>query len=316
MNSTAIPTIDDIVAALRAGAGELDFDPPAARLFVASLRTLARGKPLTREVLASLAEQVGASEEQIDDLNWVAEKNDKGAIVGLAGLSLNDWNHTIEIGDQRLTTWCALDTLYITLLLKQTTQVETHDPVTSYYLGSHDEGYEDRPMAARLREGLALGLLVTAGFLLVFGTAGIVISVGLRFVVRYLPLGAVVVGIGLVLLGLWLLAGKSLLISLPVPDVDVHIRSPKTVFLFGLAYGAASLSCSLPVFLVVVGTSLTVESVAGGAAMFSGYAAGMGSVLMTVSLGAALCRGTSLIYGPTSIRACPAINRRDRVYAG
>jgi cytochrome c biogenesis protein CcdA len=162
----------------------------------------------------------------------------------------------------------------------------------SYYLGSREEGYEHKPLGARLGEGLVLGLLVTAGFLVVFGTAGVVISAGLRAVVQYLPLGAVLVGIGLVLLGFWLLAGKSLPFALPVPEVDVRARNPKSVFLFGLAYGFTSLSCTLPVFLAVVGASLTVSGLAGGAAMFAGYAAGMGSVLMAVALGAALLKGT------------------------
>ena len=54
----------------------------------------------------------------------------------------------------------------------------------SYYLGSREEGYEQKPLASRAYEGLYLGLLVTAGFLAIFGTAGIVISAGLRIVVK------------------------------------------------------------------------------------------------------------------------------------
>jgi cytochrome c biogenesis protein CcdA len=161
----------------------------------------------------------------------------------------------------------------------------------SYYLGSREEGYEQRPLANRAAEGVYLGLLVTAGFLTVFGTAGIVISAGLRVVVKYMPFAALAVGIALVLLGLWLLAGRSLPFSLPVPQMEVRARNPKSVFLFGMAYAFASLSCTLPVFLAVVGASLATTGFAGSAAMFFSYAAGMATVLMSVALGAALLKG-------------------------
>ena len=162
----------------------------------------------------------------------------------------------------------------------------------SYYLGSRQEGYEMKPLHSRLAEGFVLGLLVTVGFLAVFGTVGIVISAGLRLIVRWMPLASLLVGVGLILLGLWLLAGKSLPFALPQVDVDLRARNYKTVFLFGAAYAFASLSCTLPIFLVVVGTSLTTSSVVGSAAMFLSYAIGMSVVLMSVALGAALLKGT------------------------
>ncbi len=161
----------------------------------------------------------------------------------------------------------------------------------SWYLGSREEGYEERPLTSRAYEGLYLGLLVTGGFLTIFGTAGIVLSAGLRVVLEYLPFAAVAVGVALVLLGLWLLAGKVLPASLPTPQLDVLTRNPKSVFLFGIAYAFASLSCTLPVFLAVVGASLATAGFAGSVTMFLSYAAGMATVLMGVALGAALAKG-------------------------
>ncbi len=161
----------------------------------------------------------------------------------------------------------------------------------SYYLGSREEGYEQKSLASRAVEGLYLGLLVTAGFLAVFGTAGVTLSAGLRVIVKVMPFAALAVGVALALLGLWLLAGRSLPFSLPVRQVDVRARNPKSVFLFGVAYAFASLSCTLPVFLAVVGASLTTAGFAGSATMFFSYAAGMATVLMSVALGAALLKG-------------------------
>jgi cytochrome c biogenesis protein CcdA len=163
----------------------------------------------------------------------------------------------------------------------------------SYYLGSRQEGYEEQPLARRALEGFTLGLVVTAGFLAIFGAAGIVITAGLRAVVRYLPFAAMAVGLGLVLLGVWLLAGRSLSLSLslPQPKLDLSARNPRSVFLFGVAYALASLSCTLPVFLAVVGAGLAAAGFAATGAMFLAYGAGMATVLMSVALSAALLKG-------------------------
>lgn len=62
-------------------------------------------------------------------------------------------------------------------------------------------------------------------------------------------------------------------------------------FLFGLAYALASLSCTLPIFLVVVGSSLALEGAGIGLTMFLGYSLGMGAVLIALTVSAALFKG-------------------------
>jgi cytochrome c biogenesis protein CcdA len=66
--------------------------------------------------------------------------------------------------------------------------------------------------------------------------------------------------------------------------------SPRSFFVFGLGYGVASLACTLPVFLVVVGTSLLGGNVFAAGTHFVTYALGMGTVLTTVIVGAAFFR--------------------------
>ena len=65
----------------------------------------------------------------------------------------------------------------------------------------------------------------------------------------------------------------------------------KGYFIFGLSYGTASLSCTLPIFLAVVGTSFTVSSIATSFAQFVLYAFGMGVVILGLTLGMALFKG-------------------------
>ncbi|HRN51855.1 MAG TPA: cytochrome c biogenesis CcdA family protein [Anaerolineales bacterium] len=161
----------------------------------------------------------------------------------------------------------------------------------SYYLGSKDESYEHKPLLDRASEGIVLGLLLTGGFLTVFGTFGIVISAGLRAVVQWMPVASLIVGVGLVILGVWLYGGKSIPFPLPSLKVDLQSRTPKSIFLFGVAYGLASLSCTLPIFLAVIGAGLTVAGPLASGIMLASYGAGMATVLMGVSFGAVMFKG-------------------------
>lgn len=162
----------------------------------------------------------------------------------------------------------------------------------SYYLGSREEGFRQRPVLFRLREGLFLGLLVTTGFLVVFGGMGTVISLGLRAVIQWMPYAAIMVGAVLVFLGLWLFSGRSILVSLPSIDVNLSTRNPRSVFLFGAAYAFASLSCTLPIFLAVIGAGLAAAGASASLLMLLSYGSGMAVVLIAVSLSAALLKDT------------------------
>lgn len=161
----------------------------------------------------------------------------------------------------------------------------------AYYLGSREAGYQQRPLFLRAAEGFRLGLLMTAGFLVIFSVVGAVIALGLRVLVQAMPFFAISVGVGLVGLGLWLLFGGSLRLSIPAPNIKVQARNPKSVFLYGMTYGFASLSCTLPIFLVVIGSSLATGSAGEAAVMFGSFGAGMALVLMAVVVSIALVKG-------------------------
>ncbi len=157
----------------------------------------------------------------------------------------------------------------------------------AYYLGTGEEAFAARPAAARLGEGIAAGALVTAGFLTVFTGMGAVITFGVRFLVRYLPLGSILIGALLTLLGLWLLFGGRMPFTLPAFTPE-KARSPKAMYLFGLAYGLVSLSCTLPVFLAVVGVSIPQNTWLNVALTFAAYGAGMALVLTGLAVSLAL----------------------------
>lgn len=162
----------------------------------------------------------------------------------------------------------------------------------SLYLGAEEGGFGGRSAPNRALRALAVGAVVSSGFVVLFGVAGVVISAGGIILLGAMPVLGVLVGEALVVLGVWMLLGRS-----PYAGVFERIAgrlgNPRRVgvrgfFLFGLAYGAASLGCTLPAFLAVVGSGISAGRVLSGAGRFVGYGMGMASVLVTLTLALAL----------------------------
>ena len=150
--------------------------------------------------------------------------------------------------------------------------------------------------AAHIGKALLIGGSVTAGFILLFAAAGAVIGLGARSVVgSILPWLGLGIGVLLTLAGAWLLGGGKLYTAL-AQQMSERFGNPgqanvRGYFLFGLAYGLASLSCTLPIFLAVIGASFATASIWTAFAQFVLYALGMGSVIITLTLGIALFKG-------------------------
>ena len=162
----------------------------------------------------------------------------------------------------------------------------------SLYLGAQEEGFADRPVLFRFLRALSVGAVVSSGFLLLFGLAGSVISAGGNALLTAMPWIAVLIGGVLILLGLWMLAGRSLYFSV-FERFASRVGDPGNVsmrgfFLFGLAYGAASLSCTLPVFLAVIGGGISAGGFFSGVERFFGYGLGMASVFLALTVALAL----------------------------
>ena len=137
---------------------------------------------------------------------------------------------------------------------------------------------------------------VTAGFIALFGAAGIIIGVGARAaVVDILPWLGLVIGITLAITGSWMLGGGKLYTGFAARAAS-HMGNPGQVnvrgyFLFGLSYGTASLACTLPIFLAVIGTTFAVSNIGTSFGRFVLYAMGMGLVIIGLTMGMALFKG-------------------------
>ena len=180
----------------------------------------------------------------------------------------------------------------------------------SLYLGGRDEGTASSHLLLRGGKALLIGTAVTLGFSVLFSLVGMIIWAGGYILMQYLPWLGLFVGAILVCLGLFLLAGKSVYTSLPARLANL-VGNPasqgfNTYFLFGIGYGMASLGCTLPVFLVAVGSAIKSQGFLNGLFQFISYSLGMGAVLTLLALSFALFKGGMTIY---LSRALPYMGR-------
>ena len=163
------------------------------------------------------------------------------------------------------------------------------------YLGSNAKDSEQRHMVPRLGRALLVGGAVTGGFVLLFGIAGLVIGGGARTVVDIIPWLGLSIGVLLAIAGAWMIGGGKLYIGFAT-RAAARMGNPGQIgirgyFMFGLSYGTASLSCTLPIFLTVVGTSLAVSSIPSALGQLFLYGLGMGAVIMALTVGITLFQG-------------------------
>jgi cytochrome c-type biogenesis protein len=142
------------------------------------------------------------------------------------------------------------------------------------------------------RRAVVVSITVTVSFVLLFGLAGMLAGLAASALTSALPWIGAAVGAGLILLGGVLAAGRDLSIRLG-PRAARQLKSAVLArgiagyAAYGAAYGLASLGCTLPVFIGVVGTSLQLHGIATATGQFMLFGAGMGAVLTALTLGTA-----------------------------
>lgn len=145
-----------------------------------------------------------------------------------------------------------------------------------------------------LLQGALAGTGMTAGVLVVFGLVGAAAVAVSTAVMQVAPWLAVIVGAGLLAYGgLLLRAGGE-----PGAALAGRVQGALAgrghgwlrFVVYGIAYGLASLGCTLPVFLVVVAYSLAAAGPAVGVLRFLAYALGMGVAVTALSVLSVLAR--------------------------
>jgi cytochrome c biogenesis protein CcdA len=130
----------------------------------------------------------------------------------------------------------------------------------AYFLYQLRTEETDSSALKQVLKGLLIAAVVTVGFILIFAIAGSIITVGGWWLIAAFLYAGLVIGLAMIGLGVWLLATRNMLGILAAKQVTVdRQRNLWNAFLFGIAYAVGSLSCTLPIFLVVVGSGLASE---------------------------------------------------------
>jgi cytochrome c-type biogenesis protein len=175
----------------------------------------------------------------------------------------------------------------------------------AYYMGQETDAAPGS-LAVRLYRGVSAGAALTAGYAGVFTVAGLLLAVGLRFLIGVVPWLAVAIGAGLAALGVALLAGRTVGLRLNANKLVRRRGGVRGVVIFGAAYAVASLSCTLAVLLAVIAQALAAADVAAVIGVFAAYATGAASVLVLLAVSAALASGA---LARVVRRALPYVSR-------
>jgi len=174
----------------------------------------------------------------------------------------------------------------------------------SAFVGLDDDGSGGKVGA--VRRALTVSAALTAGFVLVFGLFGLIVTPLALRLERSLPWVTIVIGIGLVGIGVALLAGRQLVLSIPKLNRGGRDGTLPSMFLFGISYAVASLSCTIGPFLAVTTTTFRSDNWLAGLGVFVAYGVGMGIVITTLTVAVALAK-SGLIHRIRGV--VPKMNR-------
>lgn len=156
----------------------------------------------------------------------------------------------------------------------------------SAFVGLDDD---ERRGSAVLR-ALSVTAVLTAGFVTVFGLFGAVLSQVFEGIEQHLPWATIVIGFGLIGLGIYLLTGRQLVLNIPKLNRGGSDGTLLSMYLFGVSYAIASLSCTIGVFLAVTSSTFNNGGYVSGVMVFVVYGLGMGVVVGALTLAVALAK--------------------------
>lgn len=159
----------------------------------------------------------------------------------------------------------------------------------SFFISGGSAG-GDQQRGNPVARALLVTAAMTAGFVAVFGLAGLAIEGASLAVGEWTPWITLGIGIIMIPLGIAMVAGKAVKVNLPRLQRGGKDGSLASMGLFGASYATVSLSCTLPVFLAAVSGSFRNGNILGGMATYLAYAVGMGLVIGVLTVALALAQ--------------------------
>lgn len=142
---------------------------------------------------------------------------------------------------------------------------------------------ESQPtISTKVIRGFKLSFLSIAGILLIYSIAGGMIILAAQVLKDYMKWITIGMGSGLILLGFFMLFGKSFSFSINMNSRD-HRSEITEAFVFGMAYAVGALGCLFPLFLVVAAQAMAAPSALLGASYIGAYFTGI-SLMMIITI--------------------------------
>lgn len=160
----------------------------------------------------------------------------------------------------------------------------------SYFLGLEDPETTASNRGAAILKAVGVSGALTLGFIVVFGLFGLVFGTVAGVIGEILPYVTVVIGIGVVGLGIAMLRGFEPTVRLPKLQLGTGSRQAASMFLFGVAYAVASLSCTVGIFLSNTINAASTGNPLDSFVLFLAYGLGMGLVLAVLTLAVAFAK--------------------------
>ncbi len=154
-----------------------------------------------------------------------------------------------------------------------------------------------REILRSLSKAIYVSAALGAGFVLLFGVTGLAISAGAQTVVNIFPWIGFLLGFVMAGLGAYLFAGGTMYnykAQAAASTIgNVSDTSIKGYFLFGISYAIASLSCTLPIFIGLISSSLARGGILQATSQFLAYALGMTFVITILTIGIAMSKSAN-----------------------
>jgi hypothetical protein len=112
----------------------------------------------------------------------------------------------------------------------------------------------------------------------------------------------VAIGVGLVGFGLLVLAGRQVKVRLPVLDRGGRSTGLGSMFLYGVSYAVASLTCTIGIFVANIVNAFSRTDLVSGVAVLVTYALGMGLVITALTVAIALARDSVVRFLRSGMR--------------
>lgn len=160
----------------------------------------------------------------------------------------------------------------------------------AFYVATDDRATPS--LGPRVARAGLMGLLVSLAFIATFATVGLaVIAVGNQLI-GWSYWAGLAIGLVMATFGAYQLATRRSIFSNLTSGIRVtRSRTTKGVLAFGFAYAVVSLGCTLPIFMLVVGSIFTDRTdYLTSLWRFVQYGAGMGFVLIVVAIGVSVAR--------------------------